>query len=172
MNGSTTSADSHATAAVASRREDVVVGEQIVRHRLATRVVHWTTALFFFVSLFSGMPIWSPVFGWMAQLFGGLAVCRWLHPWAGVAFVIAISIMFLQWMREMLLEPDEWGWFGPKLIRYLRFEGTEPDVGKYNGGQKILFWAVSLGAVAHYLRYGRKEPHPARGSDGSSGVAT
>jgi hypothetical protein len=61
--------------------EDIVVGDEIVRHRLATRVVHWVVALTFFLALFTGLPIWTPIFGWMASLFGGLHVVRWLHPW-------------------------------------------------------------------------------------------
>ena len=66
--------------------EDVVVGNEIVRHNRASRLIHWTVALTFFVCVFSGMPIWTPVFGWMAALFGGLSVCRVIHPWAGLAF--------------------------------------------------------------------------------------
>jgi formate dehydrogenase subunit gamma len=131
----------------ARRAEDFVVEDEIVRHRLSTRVVHWLTAISFIASLFSGLPIWTPIFGWMAHLFGGLAVCRWLHPWAGVVFFAFSAVMFVQWVGDMLLERDEWGWFGPKLIRYLRFEGTEPNTGKYNGGQKVLFWAVMAGAI-------------------------
>jgi len=51
---------------VARSQEDVVIGDEIVRHRLASRVIHWVVAVFFFGALFTGMPIWSPVFGWMA----------------------------------------------------------------------------------------------------------
>jgi formate dehydrogenase subunit gamma len=136
---------------VARHREDVVVGDEIVRHSLASRVIHWTTALFFFGSLFSGMPIWSPVFGWMAALFGGLAVCRWLHPLLGVAFFVASLAMFVYWVREMVLEPSERGWLGPRMLRYLANRDVDPDVGKYNGGQKIFFWGVSLGALVLVL---------------------
>ena len=77
------------TAVVAARdRENVIVGNEIVRHRLVSRVIHWSVAVTFFVCVFTGMPIWTPVFGWMAHLFGGLTVCRLLHPWAGVAFFL------------------------------------------------------------------------------------
>src|ERR1700674_1351697 len=72
----------------AQRNEDIVVGDVIVRHRLAVRVSHWLVALTFFLCLFTGFPIWSPVFGWMAGLVGGLNVCRWLHPWSGLAFFL------------------------------------------------------------------------------------
>ena len=76
-------------AATARTTEDVVVGQEIVRHRLSSRAIHWTVASFFFLSLLSGLPIWTPIFGWMAALFGGLSVCRWLHPWAGLLFFVA-----------------------------------------------------------------------------------
>ena len=68
---------------VGRTREDVVVGSEIVRHRLWSRLAHWIVALTFVVCLLTGMPIWTPVFGWMANLFGGLSVCRVMHPWAG-----------------------------------------------------------------------------------------
>jgi formate dehydrogenase subunit gamma len=144
-------AGAHSVAEVARFREDVVVGDEIVRHRLSSRVIHWTTALFFFASLLTGMPIWSPVFGWMAAPFGGLAVCRWLHPWLGVAFFVASLAMFVHWAREMVLERSERSWLGPRMLRYLADPNVDPDVGKYNGGQKLLFWALSLGALVLLL---------------------
>jgi formate dehydrogenase subunit gamma len=132
--------------------EDVVVGNEIVRHRLASRVIHWLVALAFFVALLTGLPIWTPIFGWMAGLFGGLQVCRWLHPWAGVVFFAASAAMFFHWLKDMILRPEERDWLGPKMLRYLRYETTEDeDVGKYNGGQKLFFFAVSLGAVGLLL---------------------
>jgi formate dehydrogenase subunit gamma len=135
----------------AQSREDVVVGNEIVRHNRASRLIHWAVALTFFVSLLTGMPIWSPVFGWMAHLFGGLSVCRVLHPWAGVAFFLASIAMFVQWVRDMHLEPQDKAWIGPKLFQYMRYQTDDADVGKYNGGQKLLFWAVSLGALGLLL---------------------
>ncbi len=65
---------------VARKKENVLVGEEIVRHNLNSRIIHWSVAVTFFVSLFTGMPIWTPLFGWMAAFFGGLSVCRVIHP--------------------------------------------------------------------------------------------
>jgi formate dehydrogenase subunit gamma len=134
--------------AVGRTRDNVAVGDEIVRHRMATRLIHWTVALTFFISLISGMPIWSPIFGWMAALVGGLEAARVIHPYAGVVFVVASVIQFVHWLPDMRLEKDQKGWFGPKLIRYFKWE-QEPAVegGKYNGGQKVLFFAVSLAAL-------------------------
>ena len=138
------------SAIVAARsRDNIIVGGEIVRHRRATRLIHWIVALTFFIALFSGMPIWTPLFGWMAAFVGGLEVARVIHPYAGVAFVIASVFQFVHWLGDMIFRSDEKGWWRPStLTRYMRWE-DEPAVegGKYNPGQKLFFWAVCLGAV-------------------------
>ncbi len=138
---------------VARSREDVVVGPEIVRHRRFSRLVHWTVALTFFLSLLTGLPIWTPIFGWMAHLFGGLSVCRLLHPWAGLAFFVAALVQFFEWRSDMRVESWEKDWVGPRVVRYMRYDASadDPRTGKYNGGQKLYFWAVSLGAVGLLL---------------------
>ena len=141
----------HPATEAARDHEDVLVEGEIVRHRLAARLVHWTVAATFLLCLVSGMPIWSPLFGWMAALLGDLSVCRIVHPWAGLAFFFSSTLMFFQWLERMFFEPHEWGWFGPRLIEYLRYRSDDSQVGKYNGGQKLLFWAVSLGALGLLL---------------------
>jgi len=134
--------------ALARRTEDVVVGDEIVRERLSARLVHWTVALTFFVCLFTGLPIWTPYLGSLANLFGGLHVCRVLHPWAGVAFAAASVLMFGQWVSQMRLTPADREFLTPRgLLRYFQYRNEDADVGKYNGGQKLLFWAAALGAL-------------------------
>jgi len=133
-------------------QEDVVVGEEIVRHKLSSRVIHWSVAVTFILCLLTGMPILLPLFGWMAALFGGLSVCRVLHPWFGLVFFAASAVMFFDWMSEMFLEPSELKrWLGRGVIEYMRWEAEDPEVGKYNGGQKLFFWAVGLGALGLLL---------------------
>src|SRR5438552_8664302 len=92
---------------VARGREDVVIGDEIVRHRLASRVIHWVVAVFFFGALFTGMPVWSPVFGWMAYFFGGLSVCRWLNAWVVVAFAAAVAVMAVIWLRALVVDETD-----------------------------------------------------------------
>src|SRR5438046_3392901 len=119
------------TAVVAARdRENVIVGNEIVRHRLVSRVIHWSVAVTFFVCVFTGMPIWTPVFGWMAHLFGGLTVCRLLHPWAGVALFVASLVQFVEWLSDMRLEPWERDWLGPRTLGCMRYAGDDTRTGK------------------------------------------
>jgi formate dehydrogenase subunit gamma len=135
---------------VARDRDNVVVGEEIVRHRLATRLIHWSVAITFFIALISGMPIWTPLFGWMAVFVGGLEVARLIHPYAGVAFFIASIFQFVHWLPDMHLHEDQKGWLSGKAFRYMRWERVE-ESGKYNGGQILYFWAVCLGALGFLL---------------------
>ncbi len=136
----------------ARQSEDVLAGGEIVRHRLSSRVIHWTVAVFFFLALLTGLPIWTPIFGWMASLFGGLSVCRWLHPWSGVVFAASALVMFVHWFSEMHLTGKDREFLTPGgMLRYFRYQGEDSEVGKYNGGQKLLFWAAGLGALGLLL---------------------
>ena len=133
----------------AQHTEDVVVGDEVVRFRYYTRVVHWGVALTFFLCLFTGLPIWTPIFGWLAVFFGGLAVCRWLHPWTGVAFAVFALLQFVHWAGEMrMTEADKRFTKLKNFLAYMRWEYHDDEVGKFNGGQKSLFWLSSLAALA------------------------
>ncbi len=137
-------------AVVAARsRDNVIVGDEIVRHRRATRIIHWSVALTFFLALISGMPIWTPLFAWMAALVGGMEVARIIHPYAGVLFFIASAFQFFHWLGDMRFRPEERGaWKPSRLMAYMRWEENPNDEGgKYNPGQKVFFYAVCLGAL-------------------------
>lgn len=132
---------------VAREKEDVVVGNEIIRHRLSSRVIHWSVAGTFFLCLVTGLPVWTPVFGWMATFVGGLSVARVLHPWFGLAFALSSLAMAVHWWSEMEMTKEERGWVGPKLLEYLRDAANHDRIGKYNGGQKVYFYTSKLGAL-------------------------
>ena len=69
----------------------VVHEDELLRHPTYTRFLHWTVAIFFFLALLSGLAIYTPwLFGWLSPLFGGGPMTRFLHPWFGLAFVVAM----------------------------------------------------------------------------------
>ena len=122
---------------------------ELLRHQTYTRFLHWTVAIFFFAALFSGMAIYSPWrFRWLAPLFGGGAMTRFLHPWFGAAFVIAWFFQFLNWRRAMAWTDADGKWLR-EIDRYAKNETKlEPeDVGFYNAGQKLQFWEIVLGGL-------------------------
>lgn len=142
---------SHVDPAVVSarQRENAVVGSEIIRHRRASRVIHWSVAITFFLAMITGMPIWTPIFGWMAALVGGLPVARVIHPYAGSLFFIASVVQFFHWLADMHFLPSEKGsWKPGRLMQYMNFD-NEPNEegGKYNSGQKVYFYAACLGAL-------------------------
>jgi formate dehydrogenase subunit gamma len=123
--------------------------EELLRHPLYTRFLHWMVALFFVVALLSGFGLYSPhLFQWLTPLFGGGPTTRWLHPWFGVGFSLFFLLQFLNW-----LEPMTWTKIDGTFMRHvkdyaLNKEGSEPeDTGFFNGGQKLYFWTIAVSTV-------------------------
>ena len=136
-------------------REDVVVGNEIVRHNRASRLIHWTVALTFFVCVFTGMPIWTPDL----RLDGGplrRPVGLPGHSPVGRSGVHALDGRHVLRMgfRHAPEKSERKEWIsGGRAMQYMRYETDDSNVGKYNGGQKLFFfavcsarWASSLGA--------------------------
>jgi len=131
--------------------ENVIVGQEIVRHRLSSRTIHWCVANTFFLCVLTGIPVWSPVFAWLGNLVGGLSVCRVIHPFFGFAFAVSTAFMMVHWGQEMKLTAKERGWIGPRLFAYLRDAENHAEIGKYNGGQKVFFYTSGLAALGLLL---------------------
>jgi formate dehydrogenase subunit gamma len=128
----------------------VVREDELLRHRTYTRFLHWTVAIFFFLSLLSGFAIYSPwTFRWLAPVFGGGPMTRFLHPWFGVGFVVVYFFQFLNWRGLMSWNDGDSKWLRD-IKRYARNEGKieQEYVGFYNGGQKLQFWEIVFGGLA------------------------
>ena len=139
----------------AARREFAEHGRTVVRprtllrHPVYTRVLHWTVAIFFILSLLTGFAIYSPwLFSWITPLFGGGALTRLLHPWFGLAFEVAFFFQFLNWFAPMAWTAADRRWMR-RLKAYVKNEEKveAADVGFFNGGQKLYFWAIVLSGL-------------------------
>jgi len=135
-----------------ARREADRVGEttvhrgELLRHPVYTRVLHWSVAIFFVLSLASGFAIYSPwLYRWLTPLFGGGARTRLLHPWFGLLFDLFFFFQFLNWLTPMAWTAADRRWV-KRLKEYTTHQHrVEPeDVGFFNGGQKIYFWLIVL----------------------------
>ncbi len=113
------------------------------------RAVHWAVALFFILSLASGFALFSPwLYAWLAPLMGGGARARLLHPWFGLLFVAAFLFMLGEWFRPMRWRPEDRRWLRRIRAYVTNAEKSEPDdVGKFNAGQKLWFWAIVVSAA-------------------------
>jgi formate dehydrogenase subunit gamma len=127
----------------------VVHEDELLRHPVYTRVVHWTVAVLFILALLSGFALYTPwLFRWLTPIFGGGAMTRLLHPWFSLGFVVLFGLQFLNWLRLMTWTDDDRRWMR-RLPKYITNEETsEPDyVGFFNGGQKLYFWAIAGSAI-------------------------
>jgi formate dehydrogenase subunit gamma len=127
----------------------VVYRHEILRHGVYTRVVHWTVAITFILALLSGFAVFSPwLYKWLAPLFGGGATARLLHPWFGLAFVIAMVLLAHKWWNDMRWTQNDRTWLRRIREYVTNADKAEPDyVGKFNAGQKMWFWTMVVSGV-------------------------
>ena len=127
----------------------VVHRGELLRHPAYTRVLHWSVAIAFVLSLLSGFAIYSPwLYRWLTPLFGGGPMTRFLHPWFGLAFTIFFFFQFLNWFVPMQWTSDDSRWMRRIRAYVSNQEKREPDeTGFFNGGQKLYFWTIVVSAV-------------------------
>jgi formate dehydrogenase subunit gamma len=116
----------------------------IVRYTANERTNHWIVALGFAAAALSGLALFHPALFWLAQLFGGGTWTRILHPFIGV--LMALALMFLSravWKDNRMQERD-WKWLRRAKDVVNNREEQLPEVGRYNGGQKLLFFVTVI----------------------------
>lgn len=116
----------------------------LTRYRRWTRCNHWLTAVCMFGLLFSGFAFFHPSLYWLTSLFGGGQIARWIHPWIGVVLFVSFLGMFVQMWRLNLLRREDMEW-SRKMGDVLKGNDENlPELGKYNAGQKGVFWGMSV----------------------------
>src|SRR5712692_8215445 len=94
--------DEKARRKFSSHGQTVVHRGEILRHPVYTRVLHWSVAISFILSLLSGFALYSPLlFRFLTPVFGGGPMTRFLHPWFGLLFDIFFFFQFLNWFVPM-----------------------------------------------------------------------
>ena len=131
-------------------RSDEHTGRTILRFNAFERFTHWMTATCFIVLALTGL---NYIFGkrLLMPLLGPDAFAAW-SQWAKYAhnflswpFMLGVLFMIVVWLKANL--PDRYdaawikaggGWFGK----------DQPNAGRFNAGQKLVFWSVALGGIA------------------------
>lgn len=123
-----------------SATDERVPPGRILRYHFVERLTHWIAAFSYLYLLLTGLAFWSPWLFWIAVILGGAPVSRMLHPWIGLIFVAATLQMYSMWASEMHQTSADKAWW--KSLRfYVQNEDEKmPPAGKYNAGQKTLFW--------------------------------
>jgi formate dehydrogenase subunit gamma len=132
-------------------------GRTVVRFVAFERFVHWLTAVSFVILGITGLNITfgrSLILPWL----GPSAFSTWsewakfAHNYLSFAFTAGLVLMFLMWVVRNLPSRNDIVWFknGGGM-----FGGPEPPAGKFNGGEKLIFWISAFGgagvAVSGYV---------------------
>src|ERR1043165_1269244 len=113
------------------------------RYTAGARINHWITAISLVLLVLSGPSLFHPSLYFLTVLFGGGDFTRFIHPWIGVVLFFSFCGLFLRFWRANLWEGTENKWLaGIKKVLTDREEEL-PEVGKYNAGQKLVFWSMS-----------------------------
>lgn len=113
------------------------------RYEDSDRMNHWFIALMFVLAGLSGLAFFHPAFFFLSHLFGGGSWARILHPFLGVLMVVGFLGLFLKLWRDNVVNDADRAW-KQHMGRMLQGDKAGmPPVGKYNYGQKMVFWAMA-----------------------------
>jgi len=117
---------------------------RVRRYSGSARLNHWVMALSFVVLLLSGLSLFHPSLFFLSGLFGGGSTVRWLHPWVGIVFAVAFLGLFFRFLPANLPERTDFSWLAGLKHVLSGHDEYLPEVGKYNAGQKMVFWSMSI----------------------------
>jgi formate dehydrogenase subunit gamma len=126
-------------------------GRKVERFSAFERSAHWTNAAAFGVLAVSGVVMafgqffLQPVIG--LTLFGWLAyVLKNAHNFAGPLFAVSLLVVIVTFIRDNLPAKEDLNWL---LKGGGIFSGKEVPSGRFNAGEKIVFWGgvLLLGVV-------------------------
>ena len=116
----------------------------VSRYTPWARVNHWITAGSLILLALSGLSLFHPSLFFLSDLFGGGENVRAIHPWFGVVLALSFLGLFIRFFRLNLWERNDNIWLGRLRSVLAGREENLPEVGKYNAGQKLVFWLQSI----------------------------
>jgi len=114
------------------------------RYTAGARLNHWITAVSLVLLALSGLALFTPSLYFLTGLFGGGQWTRTIHPWIGVVLFVSFSGLFLRFWRANLWAAEDGTWMARLRDVLGGHEERLPEVGKYNAGQKVVFWSMSI----------------------------
>lgn len=116
----------------------------IQRYTAGERRNHWFTALTFILLALSGLALFHPSMYWLTNLFGGGQWTRILHPFIGVLMFLSFLVLMFRFWGHNRMNSDDRKWLGQLGDVVNGREDRLPPVGRYNAGQKLLFWVMVI----------------------------
>src|SRR5690625_2831924 len=124
------------------------MSKTLKRYSDSDRMNHSFIAIMFFLSALSGLAFFHPSLYFLTNSFAGGTWARFLHPFLGVLMFLGCILMFFSIVKDNMITRGDKEW-RKQSGRMLRGE-INPDlpVGKYNYGQKMIFWLMTLSLLA------------------------
>jgi formate dehydrogenase subunit gamma len=116
----------------------------IQRYTPNERSNHWITAICFVLLALSGLAMFHPAMSWLYALLGGGQWTRILHPFIGVVMFLSFAVLVLRFWHHNLPEPGDKEWMMQIGDVLNNREEKLPKIGRYNAGQKMLFFVLIL----------------------------
>lgn len=113
----------------------------IQRYSRAERINHWVVALCFGLLAISGLAFFYPAFFWLTGVFGTPQLARMIHPIIGVIMFLGFARQFLRYWHHNFFDQEDVKWM--LSVKQVLLGHEVGDVGKYNGGQKGMFWLMT-----------------------------
>lgn len=117
---------------------------KVDRYTGGARINHWITATCLVLLALSGLALFHPKLFFLTDLFGGGQNTRAIHPWIGVVLFFSFCGLFVRFWRANLWRSEDGTWLARLSDVLAKREDRLPEVGKYNAGQKAVFWLMSL----------------------------
>lgn len=118
--------------------------KDLTRYTAAERANHWVVGISFILLALSGLAFFHPAFFPLAQLFGGGVWARILHPFLGVLMALSFVKLFFRFKHLNQMTPADQEWLSRVKEMVDGNDHNMPEQGKYNGGQKMMFWALAV----------------------------
>jgi len=118
--------------------------DELVRYEPSTRVNHWIVAISFVLLALSGLALFHPALFWLTNLFGGGTWTRILHPFIGLVMIIAFCLLGAKMWNDNRLQPRDRVWLKRFRDVVANREENAPEVGRYNAGQKLIYWVIVI----------------------------
>lgn len=119
----------------------------ILRYTDQERANHWVVAISFLLLALSGLALFHPTLYWLTNLFGGGPWTRILHPFIGVAMAASFFGLATKFWRFNRITDNDRQWLRQFSDVVNAREERLPPVGRYNGGQKVMFLGM-VGCMA------------------------
>lgn len=116
--------------------------DMILRTPLIVRFCHVVIVILFILTAFSGLSLFFPSIKAFGLVLGTPQLVRELHPFLGCIIFILLMFMLIKLAHHNIPDKDDVKWM--KSINKV-IAGKEPEdipIGKYNAGQKFLFWCI------------------------------